>query len=79
MDGVFKPLDKIAGSDLEQPQAGPQGRMPGVFYRPSDRVGADATGESHALPWRKCPVNLNAELDYRRAWFPVIPMTLNSA
>ena len=24
-DGVFAPLDKIAGSDFEQPQAGPQG------------------------------------------------------
>ena len=24
-DGVFEPLDNIAGSDFEQPQAGPQG------------------------------------------------------
>ena len=56
-DGVSEPLDKIAGSDFEQPQAGPQGEgqdAPGVLYRPTRRARVDATGQPDALSRGVC-------------------------
>ena len=50
-DVVFEPLDKIAWSDFEQPQAGPQGegQDPGVLHGSTGRPGADAARQPHAL------------------------------
>jgi len=34
---------RIAGSDFEQPQVGPKGRMPGVIYATSRHVSAESS------------------------------------
>ena len=39
-DGVFEPLDNIAGTDFEQPQAGPQDEGPGCPAYFSARLAA---------------------------------------
>ena len=53
-DGVFEPLDKIAGSDFNSRRLArrAKGRMPGVFHGSTSSPGADTTGQPHAPPRR---------------------------